>query len=328
MAKLRALRDEKEIAAIPGTEPVLIELDAAPSNSEPGGQEEDKTPVRAQDEPDEVATLKEQIAAHVTASAANQAKLDAVERERHAALRIADERTQELERVRSQAEQSEVDSITRGLAAAQAEQQSAQAELTRAFETGDGAAMGAAQAKIARAAATIVQYEQSAAQVASAKKTVIEQPQQQRQPVNDDPMSTLDTNPAITPAERTWIKSHPEVWIDPRRNQELGVAYDRAIRAGHPRGTDGYFKFLNEFMGYAKTEQSDDNERQINVAAPVSRETPSGGGPRTNGSKVTLSPEQREIARNMGISEIDYARGVLRLGEEKKANPEKFFSRG
>lgn len=53
------------------------------------------------------------------------------------------------------------------------------------------------------------------------------------------------------------------------------------------------------------------------VSAPVSREVPSGGHREPSLNQVRLSPEELEIARGLGISTTEYARGKLRLEKEK-----------
>ena len=50
-------------------------------------------------------------------------------------------------------------------------------------------------------------------------------------------------------------------------------------------------------------------------SAPVSRTTPGGGY--TRPGEVTLSPEERQIARASGISDLEYARNKVRLAQEK-----------
>ena len=58
----------------------------------------------------------------------------------------------------------------------------------------------------------------------------------------------------------------------------------------------------------AETASAPDQRRAAMVSAPVSRETPTGGGYsqryRPN-SSVTLSPEQRAMARSLGVSETE-----------------------
>ena len=48
------------------------------------------------------------------------------------------------------------------------------------------------------------------------------------------------------------------------------------------------------------------------VSAPVSREVPNGGTPRSR-TRVELSPAEKEHARAAGITEAEYAKQKLRL---------------
>lgn len=53
------------------------------------------------------------------------------------------------------------------------------------------------------------------------------------------------------------------------------------------------------------------------VSAPVSREPRSAINGRVMGSRVTLTPEQREFCKLSGMSEIDYAKGLIELQRRK-----------
>jgi len=332
--KLRPLKTEDELRAVPLSEPVLVELPGPASGSEPDvALSTQQPPAQRQEQSDDVAAaLRSQIEALIEADKTRQAQLERAERDRQDALRVAAERTAEATRYQSAAEQSENDSLTRGLSGAQAEREAAEAAYTRAFEAGDGAAMAAASAKIARTAAQIVTYESRQADASERVARAKDAPEQQRQQPQApaDVIAAIDTNPNLVPKERAWLKEHPEVLVDPGLNRELDVAYHRAVKAGHVRGTESYFKFIDQFMGYTKPDNGGDEfdtqERMTSVAAPVSRDSPP-GSPQSP-SRVILSPEQREMARNMDISETAYAKQVLRMQADKKVNPEKYFTGG
>jgi len=55
------------------------------------------------------------------------------------------------------------------------------------------------------------------------------------------------------------------------------------------------------------------------VSAPVSRETPSMSTGKPTSTRVTLTPAQRQAARDAGVDEVTYARGVMELENRKKA---------
>jgi hypothetical protein len=95
------------------------------------------------------------------------------------------------------------------------------------------------------------------------------------------------------------------------------------MKQGLIRGTPAYFDYLEEFMGY----KTSDTDRSISVQAPPSRNERGNDG-RPSGSRVTLTPEERDIAKSLGVSEIDYAKNKVRFEDAKRADPEKYSSRG
>lgn len=309
MAKLKALRDDKDLAAVPLDEPVLVELE--PAGAGPAvdvDPDEPEPPVRAKREPEDddgAAALERQLAAAKEAErAANQRALQA---------------EAEAERLKARGADAEKELLANELASAQAEEAAAQAELEKAFEIGDAKAMAAAQAKIGRAAAKIVNMEGAVAAQADDAKTQANAPAV-------DIVTAIDRDPKLMPAEKEWLKAHPEVLTDPMTNRELDVAYSRALREGHKRGTPAYFNYLNEFLGYETARKGDDGGTVL-AAAPVSRDERSSTGRRITPTQVHLTPRQREMAALTGVSDAEYARGLLEMEAEKRANPEKFAAR-
>lgn len=306
MAKLKALRDDKDLAAVPLDEPVLVELEPADAGPAVEVDPEPEPPARPKREPDDdgAAALERQLAAAKEAErAANQRALQA---------------EAEAERLKARGADTEKELLANELASAQAEEAAAQAELEKAFEIGDAKAMAAAQAKIGRAAAKIVNMEGAVAAREDDAKT-------QAAPAVDI-MTAIDRDPKLMPAEKEWLKAHPEVLTDAMTNRELDVAYSRALREGHKRGTPAYFNYLNEFLGYETARKSDDGGTVL-AAAPVSRDERSSTGRRITPTQVHLTPRQREMAALTGVSDAEYARGLLEMEAEKRANPEKFAAR-
>lgn len=319
MPKLKALSKDEDIAAIPADEPVLVELEPAASGLEPeqeieAAAEKSGKPVKAEGSADEGAeVLRRQM------EDMRQARVKA-ERER-------DEARREAKVARQSASDTEADLIQNGLSAAQNEGKAARAALKAARDMGDVDAEADAQERIARAASDVREFERAAAAQADEKERRKDEPEQRQQQFTSVEES-IDARADLTDAERTWLKGHQDAWVDPQRNQELGVAYQRAIKQGHARGTPAYFTFIEEFMGYRQPEQRQDeqqeDERTTIVAAPVSRDTRSVQTGKVQNNRVELSPSERQIARDMGISEIAYAKGKLQLAANKAADPEKF----
>lgn len=334
MARLKPLRKDEDLNAIPVDQPVLVELEPAPTALIADDDREEDPPARIErtntsdDEDPGVKTLKQQMAALKTASDTENARLREESRK-------ATERANEAERrateARTEVADAETSAVESGLAAAQRERDAAKLAVKTAFETGDAEGLANAQERLGRSAADIREFERSAAMLADRKtqdERQRQEPQRQNAPV--DLMAGIDSNPNLLPTEKEWMKAHPDAVIDKRRNDRLGFAYEDAIAAGLIRGTPDYFDFIDKFMGYAKAEtrrNNDDNddERTTIVAAPVSRDTRSNATGQQSGSRITLSPEQREMARSMGLSDVEYARGVVQVNADKKSNPEKYF---
>jgi hypothetical protein len=57
------------------------------------------------------------------------------------------------------------------------------------------------------------------------------------------------------------------------------------------------------------------SERSMSYSAPVSREVPTSNYGERRSGRITLSVEQKSMAKTLGISEADYARGLVQMRE-------------
>ena len=110
---------------------------------------------------------------------------------------------------------------------------------------------------------------------------------------------------------------------DPKKNIRVQNAHNEAEEQGLKIGTTRYFQFLDQKLGYAQPEAEDDDVADDNnnrtggqVSAPPSRTATSPTG-RTSATRITLTPEQREIARLSGIDEITYAKNLQKMQDYK-----------
>lgn len=328
--KLRPIKTAEELAKVPVNESVLVELPEGITGFD-GSTTETHVEAPERDAVEQGAdVLTKQLEQLKLANAESDKRLQQAQKQttEERTARIAAEA--ESQRIREREQKSTKEFFGSALEGAKAEGDAAEMELQQANTAGDPAAIAKAQRRLARAESKLVQLEGAQADFDAAPPVMQQTTQQQQPPV--DFMAQVEADPKLLAEEKTWLKAHPEVIIDPRRNAELGVAYDRAVRKGLSRGTPAYFKFLNEFMEYEKPatngtgdqRQHVQTEEDTNVAAPVSREISSGS---PNDRRVTLSPEQRELAKSMGLTDIQYAEGVLRLRVEKQENPEKYNRR-
>lgn len=317
MPKLKPLTDEKEIAAVPASEPVLVVLDPTPTGMELDDVEVNTKPDKVEKVEDGTDQLRQQL------EASQKAAAEANRRAQEATRQVQD-KDRELVEARTRTLDTEEQAVSSGLAGAQAELDAASQAFEAAFESGNAKEAAKAQARIGRASSDIREYEKAAAALADRKEREKARPEQRQEaPRFNSVDEAIDAAPNLMDAERQWLKQHQEVWVDQRRNAELGVAYDRAVNKERlMRGTPEYFQYLEEFLGYSKKPQTE--ERSSIVAAPVSRDNRTISGQQTNNNQIMLSPEQRAMAQSMGISEKSYAQNVLRLQRAKNDNPEKY----
>lgn len=316
---LKPLHKDEDLSAVPLDEPVLVELEPATTGEEGDDTIIEPKPAKEKPEPtadDGAKVLQTRMEDMRKANALREAKL-AQER---------DEARREAEEARRSAADTEADLISNGLTAAQSEAKAARAALKVAIESGDIDGQADAQERIGRASSDIREFERAAAVQADRaeqeKKVPVQQPRQ-----FSSVEEAIDSRADLTDNERAWLKGHQDAWVDPARNQELGVAYNRAVKQGLTRGTDAYFAFIENFMGYTKPDDTT-SERTTIVAAPVSRDNRTvPGTQQLKSGQVRLSPQQREMAQMAGVTDREYAAGLLQMEADKSANPEKYARR-
>ena len=321
MAKLRPLKTDEEIRAIPADQPVLIELPANMDSTEPDA------PVVADTGTTVQKSEPEDAAAKVQKQLEDMQRAGQVERER--LTRERDEARESARLAQQEHASTEQQLVTTGLARAQADLSGAKAAYKAAMEAGDYDKAADAQALMSRASAMILAAESAGAEAGQRAEELKRQPQQDRQQA-PDPMQAMEASPQLFPAEKAWFRLHPEAFTDNRMNTRLNDAYFRAEEKGIVRGTPDYFKFIDQHMGYAKPETTttQDEDTTVMGAAPVTRQNNSVGGTPQNNSQITLTPEQRQLCSTMGISEVDYAMQLRNMNMDKKANPDRYYING
>lgn len=216
-------------------------------------------------------------------------------------------------------ERAQYDAILNAIGAAQAESETGERDLESAMEAQDAKALAAAQRRIARAETQLQQLEDAKAGWEMRQEQLQQQReyymrQQQMQPQRQPTITeAIQANPNFMQSEKDWLLRHPEVLTDPRKNAAIQNAFYQATQdQGLERGSNEYFKYMDKAMGYTKSEVK---PRQPVVAAPVSREPTQES---ISGSRVTLTAAQREAAKLSGISDVDYARNLIKMRKAQR----------
>ncbi|HEY6020304.1 MAG TPA: hypothetical protein VIY48_10480 [Candidatus Paceibacterota bacterium] len=242
------------------------------------------------------------------------------------------ESQQESNQYLSRAEEAEYQAVLTAMAAAEGEADSGNRDLEAALTNQDHKAAADAQRRIARAEAKLVQLEEGKNALEARKSQAAARAEEEKRnppkPQNLSVDQQIDAVNALLPSQKTWLKAHPDAWTDQRKNMRLQGAHVEAEDQGLTPGTQKYFDYLEERLGYKQADTTNDDEddeprqtqhrqeRRTLVSAPVSRDTPSNGG--KSKTKITLSEKELEAAQISGVDPQTYARNMLKLKSMKE----------
>lgn len=271
----------------------------------------------ASDKNDAVEDLKSQFLSVQEQAKADRERAEAAERRAAQALQEAN-RARESERTaRSEITESQMDTVLSGIAAAQAEAETAQRDFEAAAEAGDFRKQGEAQRRIARAEAKLQRLDEAKADVEVRRTSDTGGTRgntdngresvrgDARQSPTDPVEAFIQTRDSGT---QKWLRDHPEqaraLILDPnsRQAKKLSAAHADAIAEGYGEGSSKYFEHIESFVGLKKDspngqQQNGSGERTRRSsppAAPVSEASGIGGG--SGGSHVKLAPHEARAA--------------------------------
>lgn len=325
MPRVRPIRTQEEVEKVPPDQPVDIEL-AAPEEpkeietAEPDKPEPQPEPKVEVEEPDLRKRLAELERAEVENRWLQQENLE------------FQRRLQEAQdaQSRSLAERNDAyyAGILNAIDAAEAQADIANRQIEMATETGDKESAATARRNLMKAEVALSRYEEQKAQYEEMRKAPPEPKAEVRQPQQNGLEAAIAQYPE---AAKERFRKHPEYVTNPRMTAKLVAAHWDAIEEGHVQYSPGYFKYLDDRVFEPQPVGEDERPRngegrRIVAAAPPSREVPSASTGRPVSTKVTLSPEEREMARmskskyqTTAEAELEYARQKLKYQELKKA---------
>jgi hypothetical protein len=139
-------------------------------------------------------------------------------------------------------------------------------------------------------------------------------------PVHQDPLEQIAQ--AVSPRSASWIRANKDSLGNERALREMFRAHESAVDHGYAPDSDAYFQFVENRMGISDNNSSRQQSSSAPIqrkasppAAPVSR---SGNGTGSRPNVVRLSSEQQEMAKNLGMTNAEYAAQVVALRKEGK----------
>ena len=137
---------------------------------------------------------------------------------------------------------------------------------------------------------------------------------------NNDPVEQFASQ--LSPRSAEWIRKNPQCVTDPRLMQKMVAAHNLAVADGYQPDTDDYFGFIEDTLRLNRRQQrqveAEDESPLSSASKPVSRQAPPPPAPANkNGSSrpnvVRLSPAEAQAARDMGMTDQEYALNKIAL---------------
>lgn len=299
----RALAAEKAAKANKGKNPAPkdnIEVAAAEAAPKP----EEKPILKPEEGIDK---LKQQLAEERSAREEAEARLR--------------EASESEVRARTDSLDTQIHLVTTAIEKFEQQKQVLKANYAQALADQDYNAAADIQASMAENAADLVNLKQG--KVALEKQP---KPQPRAQP---DIVEQFVQN--MTPRSASWVRAHPDFVRDARKNAKM-IAAHNFIKDDVKVDSDEYFSKIEEMLGLQATpdpetptpeeidpmaETAKPVRKAAPAAAPVTR-SGNGAGKRTN--TVTLTAEEREMARMNEQTDEEYARNKVALQKEGRLN--------
>lgn len=269
----------------PPTEPIEIEL----ADDSPGPTEVELAPKPKPVEPE---PAPNQLAAQLEATR----RAEELQRQNAELQRQNAEHTSQLAQERQRGDDAEYNSVLTAIAAEQAVLDKAEQDWAGYQSVSDFANAAKAQRIMASAAARLDRLEEGKVSFDQKRETRKEEPV--RPAPAPQQLGFEDRIAQMPDTAKTWLRKHPEFINDPAMNNKIGAAHNYLTNnKGIAQFTSEYFDALDSEFGFKAEPEPQPQRRSMPVSAPVSREAPLASGQRPSSSKVTLSEEERQIAR-------------------------------
>lgn len=220
-----------------------------------------------------------------------------------------DEATRRATDGREEVEQAQYDSLLGHISAQQQKLESSRAALRAAKASGDVDAEIDATEQMTDAKSELNQLEAGKRAFDSRReKPPATEPRAPAAPTApQDFEGKLALIPGVPEAGKAWLRKHPEFVNDTAMNNKIGATHNYLTQTrGVEPFSQAYFDALDTEFGFKTAApapspepqpQPQNQRRSIPMTAPVSRDVPTPSGQRAASSKITLTAEERQIAR-------------------------------
>lgn len=187
-----------------------------------------------------------------------------------------------------------------------------QAELETALAAGDHKAAAKAQRLLARIEAAALQVSQAFDFVSTQRPQGSAEGRQGADEAYADPIEKFAAQ--LSPRSAAWLRQHPECATDRSKNNAMIGAHYTAVAAGIEPESDAYYAHIEQALGYAQ-KPAPTQRTAPPPAAPSSGSVPTAPA-RPGTTTITLTPEQRAMAKDLEMTEKEYAEHLVAIRRE------------
>lgn len=246
-------------------------------------------------------------------------EIEEARRQKMEAEQLLRQREQEVFEYQTQAQNSQHVALVNAIASYERDAEALERDYASSMAEGDYQKGAKIQRQMAQVEARLMTLQQGKEELETRLQQPRPEPKMEQpriQPVATD--SIDDKIKHLHPLSQAWIKSHPETLSDPKMNNKMTAAHYKALAEDYTPNTPDYFAFIDSEMGYNKPQapapaasapRPTQNKGGI-ASAPVSRSAPASFAS-TSSTNVTLSPAEREYARDMDMTDEEYAEAKL-----------------
>jgi len=241
-----------------------------------------------------------------------QKEAEEAKRLRYEAERLAQQREQEISTYKNQAQDSQHTAFVNAIASFERDAEKLEIDYANHLERGEFQLAAKVQRQMA-------QIENKLSYLNDAKETIENQlrapaPKPEITPMQKDPLE--DRISQLSPPSQAWIRSHPEVISDKKLNALMTSAHWEAVAKDIQPDTNEYFSFLENKIWNQPDPVVNEPPARVQTprtavaSAPVSRTQTANIRP-GNTTTITLTPEERATARDMDMTDEEYAANLL-----------------
>ena len=245
-------------------------------------------------------------------------RLDAEKRARLEAERRAQQANHQIQKAYGDVNESNLQLISNAIESAKDRSQILKSAYRESMSVGD-------YDKAAEVQQAMIENDRNLTELKRGKKALKEKIKD----TDIQPVAPLEVDPiermaqAVSPKSAAWLREVRDVLGDERNIRKMFRAHEDAIDEGMEPDTAEYFQFIEGRIGYRRAEAEEQNPMSA-ASAPTQKRSvspPAAPVSRGNGTRpgvIRLTRAQAETARDLGMTEKEYAQQMLALQKEGK----------